>query len=121
MQAEFVSCYDATGQAVWLKNLIPGFKIVDSISRPIKMHCDNQAAVFFCANDKLTGASKHIDLKYRIVKERNRDRTLSIEHISTKLNIADPLTKGLPPTLYERHVLNMGLANSFDKVLVQGH
>jgi hypothetical protein len=121
MQAEFVSCYDATGQAVWLKNFIPGFKIVDSILRPIKMHCDNQAAVFFCANDKLTGASKHIDLKYRIVKERNRDHMLSIEHISIKLNIADPLTKVLPPTLYERHVLNMGLANSFDKVLVQGH
>jgi hypothetical protein len=120
MQAEFVSCYDAMGQAVWLKNFIPGFKIVDSISRPIT-HCDNQAAVFFCANDKLTGASEHIDLKYRIVKDRNRDRTLNIEHISTKLNIADPLTKGLSPTLYERHVLNMGLANSFDKVLVQGH
>jgi hypothetical protein len=89
--------------------------------RPIKMHCDNQDAVFFWANDKLMGASKHIDLKYRIIKERNRGRTLSIEHISTKLNIVDPLTKGLPPTLYERHVLNMGLANSFDKVLVQGH
>jgi hypothetical protein len=87
MQAEFVSCYDATGQAVWLKNFISRFKIVDSISRPITMQCDNQAAVFFCANDKLTGASKHIDLKYRIVKDRNRDRTLSIEHISTKLNI----------------------------------
>jgi hypothetical protein len=67
MQAEFVSCYDATGQAVWLKNFISRFKIVDSISRPITMQCDNQAAVFFCANDKLTGASKHIDLKYRIV------------------------------------------------------
>jgi hypothetical protein len=89
MQAEFVSCYDATGQAVWLKNFIPGFKIVDSISRPIKMHYDNPTAVFFCVNNKLMGASKHIDLKYRIVKERNRDRTLSIEHISTKLNIAD--------------------------------
>jgi hypothetical protein len=46
---------------------------------------------------------------------------LNIEHISTKLNIADPLTKGLSPTLYERHVLNMGLANSFEKILVQGH
>jgi hypothetical protein len=85
------------------------------------MNCDNQATVFFCANDKLTGASKHIDLKYRIVKERNRDGMLNIEHISTKLNIADPLTKGLSPTLYERHVLNMGLANSFEKILVQGH
>jgi hypothetical protein len=121
MQEEFVSCFYAIGQVVLLKNFILGFKIVDSISRPITMHCDNQAAVFFCANDKFTGASKHIDLKYRIVKERNWDRRLNIEHISTKLNIAYLRTKGLPPTLYERHVLNMGLENYFYKVLVQGH
>jgi hypothetical protein len=95
MRVESVSCYDATGQAVCLKNFIPGFKIADSISRPITMHCDNQAVVFFCANDKLASASKHIDIKYRIVKDRNWDHTLNIEHISTKLNIADPLTKGL--------------------------
>ena len=57
MQAEFVSCSDATGQAVWLKNFIPALRLVDSISRPITMYCDNQSAIFFCANDKLSGAS----------------------------------------------------------------
>jgi len=121
MQAEFVSCYDATGQAVWLKNFIPALRLVDSISRPITMYCDNQSAVFFCANDKLSGASKHIDLKYRVVKDRNRDNTLKIKHISTKENIADPLTKGLPPILFQKHVLGMGLVGSLDQVLVQGH
>jgi len=121
MQAEFVSCYDATGQAVWLKNFIPALRLVDSISRPITMYCDNQSAVFFCANDKLSGASKHIDLKYRVVKDRNRDNTLKIQHISTKENIADPLTKGLPPILFQKHVLGMGLVGSLDQVLVQGH
>ena len=121
MQAEFVSCYDATGQAVWLKNFIPALRLVDSISRPITMYCDNQSAVFFCANDKLSGASKHIDLKYRVVKDRNRDNTLKIQHISTKENIADPLTKGLPPILFQKHVLGMGLVSSLDQVLVQGH
>ena len=95
MQAEFVACYDATGQSVWLKNFIPALRVVDSISRPITMYCDNQSAVFFCANDKLPGASKHIDLKYRVGKDRNRDCTIKIEHISTTVNIADPLTKGL--------------------------
>ena len=41
MQAEFVACYDAIGQKVWLKNFIPALRVVDSISRPITMHCDN--------------------------------------------------------------------------------
>jgi hypothetical protein len=85
------------------------------------MHCDNQSAVFFCANDKLSGASKHIDLKYRVVKDRNRDRTIKIEHISTTTNIADPLTKGLSPSLFQKHVLGMALVDIFYQVLVQGH
>ena len=122
MQAEFVACYDATGPGAWLKNFIPELRIVDSISRPIPMYCDNQAAVFFAANDKISGASMHIDLKYRVVKERDQDRTFNITHISTKLNIADPLTKGLPPSVFQRHVTNMGLVDTFDKVLThQGH
>ena len=121
MQAEFVACYDATGQSVWLKNFIPALRVVDSISRPITMHCDNQSAIFFCANDKLSGASKHIDLKYRVVKDRNRDCTIKIEHISTTSNIADPLTKSLSPSLFQKHVLGMDLVDTFDQVLVQDH
>jgi hypothetical protein len=41
MQAKFIACYEATGQAVWLKNFIPRLKVVDSISRPLVLYCDN--------------------------------------------------------------------------------
>jgi len=34
---------------------------------------------------------------------------VSIEHISTNIMIADPLTKGLPPKLYAGHVKNMDI------------
>ena len=37
MQAEFVACYEATGQAVWLKNFIPGLKVIDGIMEPIML------------------------------------------------------------------------------------
>ena len=47
MEAEFIACFEATSQAIWLSNFITGFRIVDSISRPLKVYCDNSAAVFF--------------------------------------------------------------------------
>jgi hypothetical protein len=28
---EFVACYDAMGQAIWLKKFVPGLRVVDSI------------------------------------------------------------------------------------------
>ncbi|XP_050888799.1 secreted RxLR effector protein 161-like [Lathyrus oleraceus] len=45
MEAEYVACYEATCQAMWLKNLISRFKVVESISRPLVIYCDNFATV----------------------------------------------------------------------------
>ena len=52
MEAEFIGCYEATSQALWLKNFIFGLRVVDSIEKPIKICCDNLAAVFFSKNNK---------------------------------------------------------------------
>ncbi|XP_047257553.1 secreted RxLR effector protein 161-like [Capsicum annuum] len=52
MEAEFVACFEATIQANWLWNFISGLGLVDNIARPLKIYCDNTAAVFFSKNDK---------------------------------------------------------------------
>src|SRR5438876_3071885 len=109
MQAEFVACYEAIGQVVWLKKFIPGLRVVDSISSPLTLYCDNEPAIFYASNNKSSGAAKHIDIKYHVVKDRIQDQTIKIEHISTDLMLADPLTKGLPPNIFRYHVAGMGL------------
>jgi hypothetical protein len=58
MQAEFVACYEATCQAVWLTNFILGLQVIDSIARPLTLLCDNEVAVFFSKNNKSSGSSK---------------------------------------------------------------
>jgi hypothetical protein len=94
------------------KNFIPGLRIVDNISKPLTMYYDNQVAVLFSGNNKPTDGSKHLDLKYYVVKDRTQDQTIKVEHISTKLMLADPLTKGLPHNLFKQHALSMGLVES---------
>ena len=108
-----MACYEATGQAAWLKNFILGLRVIDSISRPLTLHCDNQPAVIYSSNNKSSGAAKHIDIKYHVVKDRIQDQTINIKYISTKLMLADPLTKGLPPSVFMGHVTSMGLVESF--------
>jgi hypothetical protein len=112
MYAEFVACYEATGQAQWLKKFVPGLKVVDSIEKPLKLYCDNEPAVFYSHNNKSSGAAKHIDIKYYVVKDKVRDQIISLEHISTVKMLADPLTKGLPPNVFKEHVAGMGLRDS---------
>ncbi|XP_075107162.1 secreted RxLR effector protein 161-like [Nicotiana tabacum] len=52
MEAEFVACFEATIHALWLRNFISGLGVVDTITRPLKIYCDNSATVFFSKNDK---------------------------------------------------------------------
>ncbi|GAA0163100.1 transmembrane signal receptor [Lithospermum erythrorhizon] len=70
MEDEFISCFKATSHGVWLKSFIHGLRVVDSISRPIRMYCDNSAAFFLAKNNKSGIRSKHIDIKYLAVTER---------------------------------------------------
>ena len=113
MEAEYVACYEATREAVWLRNLIIGFPIIESISRPLTIYCDNTAAVIFSQNNKSSARTKHFDVKYQFVREKIREHITCIEYISTKKMLADPLTKGLAVGIYHDHVINMGLAKSF--------
>ncbi|KAL6322453.1 hypothetical protein AAG906_008108 [Vitis piasezkii] len=83
--------------------------IVDTIEKPLKIYCDNSAAVFFSKNDKYSNGAKHMELKYFAVKEEVQKQRVSIEHINTELMVADPLTKGLPPKTFKEHVKRMGL------------
>ena len=41
-----------------------------------------------------------------------QDQTIMIEHIGTEFMLADPLTKGLPPSNFRNHVAGMGLLES---------
>ena len=109
----FLACYEAVGQAVWPKQFIPSLKVVDSISRLLTLYYDNKAAVFFAHNNKSSDATKHIDIRYFVVQDRVQDRTINLVQLSTKKMLADPLTKGLPPNIFQEHVVGMGLLESF--------
>jgi hypothetical protein len=102
MYAECIACYEALGQTMWLKNFIPGLKVIDSISKLLMIYCDNKVIVFFSHNNKSNGASKHIDLRYLIVRERVKDHTINLERIGTKEMLTDPLMKGIPLHIFEK-------------------
>ena len=109
MEAEFVACYEATIQSLWLRKFVGGLGIVGTIAKPMTIYCDNAAAVFFSKNDRYSKSVKHMDLKYLSVKEDVQNQRVQIVHIGTSDMIADPLTKGLPPKSFIGHVSEMGV------------
>jgi hypothetical protein len=109
MYAEFVACYEVIGQAEWLKKFVPGLRVVDNIEKSLKIYCSNELAVQYSYNNKKIDASKHINIKYYVVKEKIQDHTISLEHISTKQMLTDSFTKCLLPNVFKEHVAGMGL------------
>lgn len=111
MEAELVSYFEATLHGVWFRSFIYGLRIMDSISKPLRIYCYNSTADFMAENNKSGIWDKHIDIKYLAIRECVKEKKVVIEHISTELMIVDPLTKGMPPFKFKDHVMNMGLGS----------
>jgi hypothetical protein len=89
-----------------------GLRVVDSIERPLKLYCDNETTVLYAHNNKKIRAAKHINIRFYVIKKKIQDQTISLKHISTKKMITDPLTNGLPPSVFREHLADMGLRES---------
>ena len=63
-------CYEATCHAIWLRNFISALEVVHSIYKPLKLFCDNSAAVAFSRYIRSTYRFKHIDVKFFCIKEK---------------------------------------------------
>jgi hypothetical protein len=51
-------------------------------------------------------------VQFYVVKDKVRGHAISLEYISTKKMLTNPLTKGLPPNMFREHLAGMGLQES---------
>ncbi|XP_076951026.1 secreted RxLR effector protein 161-like [Bidens hawaiensis] len=68
MMAEYIAVYNANCHWMLLRNLITRLKIVNSISRPLKIYYDNSAVVSFLNSNSSSVAGLHLDTKYVFVR-----------------------------------------------------
>ena len=92
-----------------VRNIVTGLRVMKSVERPLKLFCDNNSAVLYLNNNRSSIKSKHVDIKFLVLKERVQSGQISIEHIGTNSMIADPLTKGISPKSFLEHVAHMGV------------
>nr|GEV59605.1 cysteine-rich RLK (receptor-like protein kinase) 8 [Tanacetum cinerariifolium] len=67
-------------------------------SKPMKMWCDNQSAIYIATNQVFHKRTKHIEVDCHFTREKLEDGTITTPHIRTKSQLADVLTKALPKT-----------------------
>ena len=62
MEAEYVACYKASYHAISLQNFVLALGVVDSISRLLKLYCDNFTIISFFKNTMSNSRSQHINI-----------------------------------------------------------
>ena len=61
---------------------------------------DNKAAIAMAKNDVLHSRSKHIDIKHHFIREQLEAGSIALQWISSAEQLADILTKALPPRIF---------------------
>ena len=114
MAVEFIACYEASNHEIWLQNFVTGLRIINNIEIPLKLFCENKSVVLYSNNNRSSMKSKHIDIKFLVVKERVQSGHVFIEHIDTNSVVADFLIKGLPPKVFHEHTAHMSVVSLED-------
>ena len=87
------------------------------IERPLKLFCGNKLAIIYPNNNRSNTKSRHVDIKFLVVKEKVQNGQILIEHIGTKSMVPCPLTIGLLPKVFHEHVAHIGVSQFSNSML----
>lgn len=106
VETEYITLSFAVGEALWLRNLDAVFMTVPT---PILVGVDNQVALALAHDDINDERIKHIDVKYRFIREPISRETVSANYVPTTAMIADIMTKAVESTKHQRILRMMGM------------
>ena len=65
-------------------------------NEPFVIYCDNTSTMNMSKNLVLYSKTKHISIKYHILREKVVEKEIRLEYVSTKAYVANIITKSLP-------------------------
>ena len=103
-ETEYVALGDGVKEELFVKAVL-SFVVPSLSDKSIKVLVDNEGAVNLAANPRSSARTKHIDVRFHFIRELVRTGTIAVEHIPTKEQRADILTKALVGAIIGEHFL----------------
>jgi hypothetical protein len=106
-ESEYIAASGAIQEALWLQDLLTelGYPQLE----PTALECDNQGAIALSKDPRQHRKTRHIELRYHMVRANVESGTVKLTYIPGENNTADILTKPLPPVNHEHHLWGLGL------------
>lgn len=106
-EAEYRSMADTTCELKWLKRLL--LQLGFTHHHPMRLFCDSQAALHIAKNPVFHERTKHVENDCHPVRDAVQAKLLTTEHITTKNQPADLLTKALPAPAFQFLLSKLGI------------
>ncbi|KAL4203777.1 hypothetical protein AMTRI_Chr01g105590 [Amborella trichopoda] len=112
MESEYVACCRVAKEVVWIKKFLNQLNCHPLRYEAVRIFCNNTAAICVSKEPRFHKNSAHIKLYFYHLRNEVRLKEIEINYISTDLMIAKPLTKGVVPNVFVRHVREMEMRKS---------
>jgi hypothetical protein len=105
-ESEYVAMSACCAQVIWMRSQLKDYGY---LFNKIPIYCDSKSAIAISCNTVHHCKSKHIDLRYHFIKEHVEKGTIELYFVGTEYQLADLLTKALPPTRFADLVHQIGM------------
>jgi Reverse transcriptase (RNA-dependent DNA polymerase) len=106
-EAEYMALFEASRDAVWLRNLLCEFELCQGMNPTIIYH-DNQGSIHW-AREGVIRKVKHVDLRYHFTHKLIEAGTIDVQYIKSEENNADCLTKPLTGQRFTQSKTQLGI------------
>ncbi|PON82508.1 hypothetical protein TorRG33x02_217530, partial [Trema orientale] len=110
-EAEFRSLANGISELLWVKMLLEELQAPKIM--PLKLYCDNKAAISIAHNPVHHDRTKHVEVDRHFIKEKIENGTLCITYVTSGEQTADILTKGLTKPVFDKLVCKLGMLDVY--------
>lgn len=110
-EAEYRAMAQGVCEILWVKRLLS--ELGRPVELPMKLFCDNKAAISTANNPVQHDRTKHVEIDKHFIKEKFEGGVVCVPFFPSSQQIADVFTKGLLRQNFEYFVNKLGMMNIY--------